>query len=80
MTTLTQDRRHGTQGIGAFVITRLKQIRSAAQQARKRRAVFRTTLNELSRLSDRELADINIPRAHLRRVAREAAQMEKSHE
>lgn len=38
-----------------------------------RRRVYRTTLAELSRLSNRELADLGMNRAELRRVAYDAA-------
>jgi len=39
----------------------------------ERRAVYRTTLNELSSLSNRELADLGMSRSGLRAVAYEAA-------
>lgn len=42
---------------------------------RQRRAVYAQTRNELIKLSDRELADIGIPRSNIRRVALEAARM-----
>jgi uncharacterized protein YjiS (DUF1127 family) len=39
----------------------------------ERRAVYRTTLNELSNLNGRELADLGMSRGSLRAVAYEAA-------
>lgn len=52
---------------------RFARVLSAMKTARQRRAVYRQTVEELSGLSARELADIGIPRAHIRRVARESA-------
>ncbi len=42
--------------------------------ARARRRVYRTTLNELRSLSDRELADLGLNRCMLQRIAYQAAQ------
>ena len=44
---------------------------AAARQAKRR--VYKTTLNELSVLSNRELADLGIARCEIRRIATEAA-------
>ena len=44
-------------------------IITAMQAAKARRAVYRRTFSELSRLSDRELSDLSIPRSHIRRIA-----------
>ncbi|WP_245298948.1 DUF1127 domain-containing protein [Pseudotabrizicola sediminis] len=41
--------------------------------ARERRAVYLQTLNELSAMSDRDLADINVARVSIEDIAREAA-------
>ena len=43
-------------------------------QGRKAREVYRQTYDELSALSDRDLADLGIARASIPAVAREAAQ------
>ncbi len=43
------------------------------RHAQARRRVYRDTLHELSRLTDRDLADLGIPRSNIRRLAREAA-------
>lgn len=45
------------------------------REARKAREVYLQTYNELSVLSDRDLADLGISRASIRSVAREAAEM-----
>ena len=39
-----------------------------------RRRIYRTTYNELSMLADRELNDLGIARADIRRIASEAAE------
>ncbi|MFN4131238.1 MAG: DUF1127 domain-containing protein [Paracoccaceae bacterium] len=41
--------------------------------ARERRAIYLQTLNELSAMSDRDLADINIARVSIQDIAQEAA-------
>ena len=41
--------------------------------ARERRAVYLQTLNELSAMSDRDLADINVARVSIEDIAHEAA-------
>ena len=40
---------------------------------RRRRALFASTVHELTHLTDRDLADLGIPRADIRAIAREAA-------
>ncbi|KIC49185.1 DUF1127 domain-containing protein [Tateyamaria sp. ANG-S1] len=45
----------------------------AAADRRAQRRVYRTTLNELSALSNRELADLGLHRSELKRVAWESA-------
>ena len=42
-------------------------------QAMQRRRVYRTTVNELSALSDRDLSDLGVSRASIRRLALDAA-------
>jgi uncharacterized protein YjiS (DUF1127 family) len=49
-------------------------LRAALRRAMRRRALYGRTLGELAALSDRELADIGIPRADIRRVALEHAE------
>ena len=42
-------------------------------EAMQRRRVYHTTVNELSALSDRDLSDLGISRASIRRLAMDAA-------
>ena len=42
-------------------------------EAMQRRRVYRTTVNELSALSDRDLSDLGLSRASIRRLALDAA-------
>ena len=42
-------------------------------EAVQRRRVYRTTMNELSALSDRDLSDLGLSRASIRRLAQDAA-------
>ncbi|MFL4470734.1 DUF1127 domain-containing protein [Tateyamaria armeniaca] len=51
----------------------LAQYFEAAAARHAARRVYKTTLNELSDLSNRELADLGMHRAELKRVAWEAA-------
>lgn len=53
-----------------------QQMQTKVKAKQAKRAVYRTTLNELIALSDRELADIGIHRSHVRRVAKEQAAKE----
>lgn len=46
-----------------------------ARQARKAREIYRQTYEELSALTDRDLADLGIARMSIREVAREAARL-----
>ena len=46
---------------------------ATASKNREKRAVYLKTLNELSQMSDRELADINVSRLQLREIAMQAA-------
>ena len=52
-----------------FIHQRLHDLK----QARAKRTVYRTTYYELSKLTDRDLADLGIPRSNIRRLAWEAA-------
>lgn len=55
-------------------------VRSSVIAAKTRRDQFRATFSELNALSDRDLADIGIPRSHIRRLAFEAMSMETMNE
>ena len=53
--------------------TRFHQARDRIQDALVRRKVYHATYYELSILTDRDLADLGIPRSDIRRLALEAA-------
>ena len=55
-------------------------ILSSLKTYRARRACFRRTFAELSQLSPRELADIGIPRSHIRRLASEESKKVDIHD
>ncbi|MDJ0821299.1 MAG: DUF1127 domain-containing protein [Paracoccaceae bacterium] len=60
---------HGQSGLSA----RLAALTADLRARFARRQVFRTTVRELSALSDRELADLGLNRSVIRRVAYQAA-------
>ena len=62
------------------VRSRFKRFLSVAQEANERRSIYRATICELGRLSNRELADLGIPRSHIRRLAIEASQKGRTNE
>ena len=53
---------------------------SASKAARARRRRYVATFSELWALSDRELSDLGIPRADIRRLALEESHMEHADE
>ena len=55
------------------IVDRIKSALRGIGEEMVRRRVYRTTLAELSALSNRDLADLGINRSELRRVAYEAA-------
>lgn len=61
-----------TRITGARLGARLHDLRIAASRYAARRAAYRRTFDELASLTDRELADLSIARADIRRIAREA--------
>lgn len=56
-----------------FFVDRIKAATRNFGEEMVRRRVYRTTLNELGSLSNRELADLGMNRTELRRIAYEAA-------
>lgn len=63
-----------TQTLAGFSIAeRFTTLRADFNEARAKRAIYRTTKNELSNLSSRELADIGINPSMINRIAMEAA-------
>lgn len=53
--------------------TNIHQKMDRFRDAQAKRKVYRETYHELSMLTDRDLADLGIPRSSIRRVALEAA-------
>ena len=78
MTIATHRAQPWSQGIVSSLNERLQTMKSSVVLYRKRRAVYRRTLAELCSLNDRELADVGIARWNVRRVAKEAANMEQA--
>lgn len=58
---------------GVTFADRIAAFRADFNAARAKRATYRTTKNELSSLTNRELADIGINRSMINRLAMEAA-------
>ncbi|QIE43275.1 DUF1127 domain-containing protein (plasmid) [Rhodobacteraceae bacterium SC52] len=52
---------------------RFQSIAEALRTQRARRSIYRRTFDELSMLNDRELNDLNISRADIATIARQAA-------
>lgn len=62
-----------TQSFSASLGQRFNAFRTQLIEAAQRRKMYRTTVDELSALSNRDLADLGLGRADIRRVALEAA-------
>ncbi|TLP55532.1 DUF1127 domain-containing protein [Parasedimentitalea maritima] len=58
-----------------YLRSRFRHYLFVAQQANKRRSIYRATVHELNSLTNRNLADLGISRSHIRRLALEAAQL-----
>ena len=58
---------------GASLTGRFAALRAQIVEAAAKRKTYRVTLNELSNLTDRELADLGIARAQVKDIARQAA-------
>lgn len=56
-----------------FTVDRIRAAMRNFGEEMVRRRIYRTTLGELSALSNRELADLGMSRSELRRIAYEAA-------
>ncbi len=52
---------------------RFAALLSGLETRRKQRSIYRSTFNELSRLSNRELADLGMGRSQIRSIALETA-------
>lgn len=55
------------------MLTTASNVFAAAAARRVKRRIYTTTLHELGSLSNRDLADLGIPRCEVRRIAWEAA-------
>jgi uncharacterized protein YjiS (DUF1127 family) len=62
------------------LLNSLGALLSAAKAARARRRPYVATFSELWALSDRELSDLGIPRADIRRLALQESHMEHADE
>lgn len=62
-----------THTANAGLAERFNAITAAFKEARARRKVYNQTLNELCKLTNRELADMGMARANIRSIAYEAA-------
>ena len=58
---------------GASLSQRISVLRAALADRYAKYSTYKTTLNELSGLSDRDLSDLGINRSMIRGIAREAA-------
>lgn len=63
------DLSHAQSGLTGWMAASVNALRTRMEKRR----VFRTTMNELGSLSNRELADLGLHRSMLRRVAWQAA-------
>lgn len=62
-----------TRNAGSSLSERFANFRANWAEARATRAVYKTTLAELSALSNRDLNDLGISRSQITRIALEAA-------
>ena len=63
-----------SRALGASIFDRFAALRASVALTLKRRRVYRTTLTELSSLTDRDLADLGIARSQITAIARDAAE------
>ena len=66
-----------TRSLTASLGERLTMVRAALADRYTKYQVYRTTVGELSSLSDRELADLGIHRTEIGEIARNAATGDK---
>jgi uncharacterized protein YjiS (DUF1127 family) len=62
-----------TRAVGATLVERIGTFRAAMADRMAKYTLYRSTLNELQGLNDRDLADLGIARADIQDLAREAA-------
>lgn len=69
-----------TKTVLADLHSRYSHVWATVIAAKRRRDQFRANFSQLNALSDRNLADIGIPRSHIRRLALEEFPMETMNE
>ena len=62
-----------TRIAGSSLLAPIREGFAQLVEAAAKRKVYRTTLNELSNLSNRELADLGLHRSQLKRISYETA-------
>lgn len=62
-----------TLTLSAGISARISAVVAQVKDSWARRSVYKTTVNELSTLSNRELADLGLSRSMIRSIAYEAA-------
>lgn len=62
---------------GQLLADRLRTLRADIVEAAAKRRVYRSTINEMNKLSDRDLADLGIARSGITAIAYEAAYGQK---
>ncbi|PUB13595.1 DUF1127 domain-containing protein [Yoonia sediminilitoris] len=62
-----------TRVLGISLSDRIENVRTQWAEARAKRAVYKTTREELSVLSNRDLNDLGISRSQINNIAFEAA-------
>jgi uncharacterized protein YjiS (DUF1127 family) len=65
----------GTAAPSTGLVEKLAAFRAWLGESRRTRAIYRQTIDELSALSDRELADLGLHRSQIRTVAQQAAKI-----
>lgn len=64
---------NSTRSVSVSFSDRFSALLKVAQEMIERRRVYARTVDELSALSDRDLADLGLSRSNISSVAREAA-------
>lgn len=59
--------------LGVTFFDRMNNVRHRWSESAAKRRTYRTTVNELSALTDHELSDLNLSRASIPAIAHEAA-------
>lgn len=62
-----------TRAAGASLVQKISEFRAAIADRFAKYALYRSTLDELARLDDRDLSDLGISRSMIRGIAEEAA-------